>query len=277
MFGQMITIPVAFRHQSSTFPNYGKREGMLPQTWWSQIIDSTLFPVLSDLNIPEDVIRKTILPDLSQQLLRHFSSKKGYSIHEDSANVLETIRNLRDNDKPGSRTIVGVVSNSDPRVGGILRSFGLNVSSTTPNNISTRLKPYYSDDHIDFLVLSYDIGFEKPSPEMFKAAENVARDILPPSEAQDPISKLYVGDDLEKDSHAAAKLGWDSILIDRHEKYGKDFSGLDQILHIPTNEIQQNTRIQRVSNLWPMDSSSLWPWDKEILQTKSRQSRFLSS
>jgi FMN phosphatase YigB (HAD superfamily) len=258
-------------------PNFGKLEGMSPQTWWSQVIESTMFPVLSDLSIPEDIIRKSVLPELSHKLLDHFSSQKGYRIHEDSANALETIRNLRFDDSPRSRTIVGVISNSDPRVAGILRSFGLRVSSTTPNSTSPWPKTYYSDDHVDFMVLSYNIGFEKPSPEMFKAAENITKAILPQSEAQDPISKLYIGDDFEKDGLGAAKAGWDSIVIDRHGKYREEFPRTDQMLTVPSHETQQQSRIQRVSSLWPMDSSTLWPWDRELLQTKSRKSGLILS
>ena len=61
------------------------------------------------------------------------------------------------------------------------------------------------DNDIQFIVMSYDVGFEKPDPRIFKAAENLML-------ASDFI---HVGDDPVKDIFGASESGWKCILLDR--------------------------------------------------------------
>ena len=77
------------------------------------------------------------------------------------------------------------------------------------------------DDDISFVVLSYDVGHEKPDRRVFEAAESMLKETLaeggsnPESQSIDAYEKLYVGDSLEKDYHGAKAAGWDSLLLRR--------------------------------------------------------------
>ena len=67
---------------------------------------------------------------------------------------------------------------------------------------------------IDFVVLSYDIGFEKPDRRIFDEAQRVAlaRACAP---ASAKWSYMHVGDDKDKDYQGARNAGWRGILVDR--------------------------------------------------------------
>lgn len=67
---------------------------------------------------------------------------------------------------------------------------------------------------IDFSVMSYDAGFEKPDRRIFQAAESMVK-VLPSSRGMDPESweKVFVGDDFEKDAKGAAEAGWSGIFV----------------------------------------------------------------
>jgi hypothetical protein len=214
---------------------------MSPSTWWTHVIISTLAPALSKLHITDRDIESSILPNLSKLLLERFSSKEGYLLHEDSYQALNSLLESRTHDSPGSRTIVGVISNSDPRVRPILRSCGLQVSDVGPAT-----KPPFitaPNDHIQFVVLSYDVGYRKPAPEIFKAAEDIARSLIPEDERHHPLEKIYIGDDVEKDGVAAVNAGWNSFIVNRSVR--------------ESSESQHLEKFHRLSSLFPLPASIL--------------------
>lgn len=79
------------------------------------------------------------------------------------------------------------------------------------------------------MVLSYDVGAEKPEREIFDAAKQMLgetlRDASSGEGAQraDEFEMLFVGDDLEKDVLGARDAGWNSVLLDREGRYGERF------------------------------------------------------
>lgn len=71
---------------------------------------------------------------------------------------------------------------------------------------------------IDFTVLSYDVGFEKPDKRIFAAAEEMLGSLLDADEQKVEAgewSKVYVGDEFEKDVVGATQAGWYAVLVDR--------------------------------------------------------------
>ena len=106
-----------------------------------------------------------------------------------------------------SACIVGVITNSDDRVPSILSSLGLQVGLWRYGNDSwTSIRP---DDDIHFVLMSYDIGLEKPDSEIFDSVKQM----LPGQERF-----LHIGDDLQKDYYAAKRAGWEGFLLDREAK-----------------------------------------------------------
>lgn len=116
---------------------------------------------------------------------------------------------------------VGIITNSDDRVFSILSSLGLstgplrygrNMDSVTPGVHIVSESGEMSD--VDFITLSYDVGFEKPSHQIFDAAKELGR-LGWVYEDRDKVRYIHVGDDLDKDVHGAQQAAWEGILLDR--------------------------------------------------------------
>ncbi|KAL9010385.1 MAG: hypothetical protein Q9173_004678 [Seirophora scorigena] len=202
---------IAFDHERSERPNYGKATGMNASQWWANIINSTFSAVLpKSTPVPETLVAA---------LIHRFSSKEGYRLYDDVIpcfQLLESWRNGTMTASHGQSTLprvhIGVITNSDARVSVILTSLGIRTNSrryssnTTVNSTSTF--------DIDSVTLSYDVGFEKPNKNIFDAAKS-----LNPFNAESDSSYLHVGNSLGSDYYGAQKAGWRSVLLDRDSRY----------------------------------------------------------
>lgn len=125
---------------------------------------------------------------------------------------------------PG-RVVVGVITNSDDRVPFILESLGLSVSWLRYNNLRASRaqdRALRGAHDVDFVIMSYDVGHEKPDNRIFGAAEGILEAILPIEDgfegmksALDEWDKVYIGDEYAKDVVGAVNAGWNAVLIDR--------------------------------------------------------------
>lgn len=77
---------------------------------------------------------------------------------------------------------------------------------------------------VDFTVLSYDVGAEKPDGKIFAAAEEMLGTLLRREEGSagsssdasaEAWSKVYVGDEYEKDVVGATQAGWKAVIVER--------------------------------------------------------------
>lgn len=246
----------AFQTHSSRSPNYGRASTggtsttttttttptPTPERWWADVVHDTFKPLLSLFSPPASPQLQQHIPDrLAGELFRHFSTGKAYELFPDTMPFIRQMRRLRLRHRhrhPGSPlpssllssslpgvqdVVVGVLTNSDPRVAGILQSLGLELGS--PNG-----GPGQPD--LDFVLTSYEIGHEKPSPMAFAEAEQRARAALglPRLQLGDQQSyhdqtgaelhtvKVHVGDDLHKDYWGPIRSGrgWDAVLLARN-------------------------------------------------------------
>jgi len=171
-----------------------------------QIIHNTFQPLVgSDQQIHKD---------LAPRLLHRFNCEEGYLLYPD---VVPLIQRLRGNAQPGApRVVIGVITNSDDRVPDVLTALGLRVNAFRFGHERAD-KPSYTQQHdIDFTVLSYDVGYEKPDKRIFAAAEDMLK-ADPTAADTDPASwdKVYIGDEYAKDVVGALDAKWNAVLIDR--------------------------------------------------------------
>ena len=143
------------------------------------------------------------MPDL----ITRFNTAAGYTLYPDVLPFFESLRQMKTvshGDSALSKPIVGVITNSDDRVPSILSSFGLQVGLCRHGNDAQA--SFKAEDDINFVMLSYDVGFEKPSSEIFDATKQMV-----------PFHErfLHVGDDLQNDYYAAKRAGWEGVLLDR--------------------------------------------------------------
>lgn len=117
---------------------------------------------------------------IGHHLIRHFSSGNAYELFDGSTALLEDIR--------GRGVILGVISNSDERLEGILVHLGVR-------------------HYFDFVITSYAARVAKPDPKIFHQALSCVDYNIRSSEA------LHIGDDLQRDYLAARRCGWHSVLV----------------------------------------------------------------
>ena len=130
--------------------------------------------------------------------------------------------------------IVGVVTNSDDRVPDILTSLRLRVSPLRYGDDIKAALPDSKND-IDFSVMSFDVGHEKPDPRIFHAAECMLAHLIPDrknstAERGASVEKIYVGDEHSKDVEGAVNAGWNAVLIAPYEEVARhsDVKWLDE-------------------------------------------------
>lgn len=109
---------------------------------------------------------------------------------------------------------IGIITNSDPRVASVLSDLGLHVGHRKyrTNTCALDLEDS-SQEHINFVVMSYDVGFEKPDRRIF----DVARQLGSKGQLIEPYECLHVGDHIQQDFLGAQAAGWNSLLLNRHQ------------------------------------------------------------
>jgi FMN phosphatase YigB (HAD superfamily) len=171
-------------------------------------------------------------PALITELLHTFSTKDGYKLYPDVKNFFHELRNPTISKRPDSleppwpykKIMVGVITNSDDRIPGILESLGLKVGSKRFGQTGQYSPQPNVNNDIDFVVHSYDVGHEKPDKRIFDAATCVLSELLVRDGkglTSNDFEKLYVGDDAEKDHEGATAAGWHAVLVDRNGVMGK--------------------------------------------------------
>ncbi|KAK8171290.1 hypothetical protein BKA80DRAFT_339282 [Phyllosticta citrichinensis] len=184
---------------------------------------------------------------LASDLINRFSGSAFYHYMKSVPSTIKTLRNIEANsDFP---VIIGVISNSDPRIASILRSLGFSVGDDEPmRNIQHVVNTFYSSSSaqeqqeqqeqrpqpplidrakrpdFDFVLASYDAEYQKPEREIFGLAERYAADMMRrlPAPAMHsllypwpyPFYRLHVGDDINKDAVAAVNAGWKALVYE---------------------------------------------------------------
>ena len=151
------------------------------------------------------------------------TSTPGYTLYPDVIPLLKQLK-AKQHQPDAGRVVIGIITNSDNRTADILTSMGVRVNPWHYGDQPSHSSAAQSADaqfDIDFTVLSYDVGFEKPDARIFAAAEQMLASLLSAEPQQqrrvdpDEWSKVYVGDEYEKDVVGATQAGWKAVLVDR--------------------------------------------------------------
>jgi putative hydrolase of the HAD superfamily len=118
------------------------------------------------------------------RLFSHFARASSWILYPETIEVLAALR-ARGLD-------LGVISNFDSRLRGILEGLGI-------------------DRYFSAVVLSSEAGYAKPSKEIFAAA-------LARLRIEDPATAMHVGDAPENDALGAARAGLIGVLVRRDGK-----------------------------------------------------------
>ncbi|XP_029005753.1 haloacid dehalogenase-like hydrolase domain-containing protein 3 [Betta splendens] len=165
----------AYQHYSSTYPNYGLAQGLHGQSWWMGVVRDTFARCR--------VQDPALLNKMAENLYHNFSNSENWEVFPDSEKALKSCSSL------GLK--LGVVSNFDSRLEGILRVCGLL-------------------SHFSFLVTSEEAGVAKPTPAIFLQA--LQKCGVPAA------SVAHIGDHYVNDYLTSRSVGIHGFLLDRHNQ-----------------------------------------------------------
>ena len=244
-----------FKSQSSRYPNYGKAGGsMTVESWWDNVVYGAFRPLCRGDHIPDS---------LGPTLFRHFSSREAYALYPDVVPFLQSMRKLRQKytDPKGPIIAIGVITNSDDRALNILESLGLKIGSVNirrnePSHPFSGASGYNSADDINFLVTSYETGYEKPDSRIFEEADWRTLRLWPSRWEQSSqhnltgsnlisrtfgllwkragITRIHVGDDFEKDYQGAKVTGRQAMHLCRNKEDGPKDYQISNLLDLAT-------------------------------------------
>ncbi|KAG9593975.1 hypothetical protein KCU77_g6268, partial [Aureobasidium melanogenum] len=211
----------------SAYPNYGKKTDMGARQWWTEVINKTFTPH-----------HQGPLPtNLTPTLINRFWCKDGYTLFPDVSYLQKLSHSPQRQRNASSRLVIGVITNSDDRVPDVLTSLGLKVNPlrynpTLKDSTQEARQAEEAQNHqhpdIDFCVMSYDVGVEKPSSEIFDAAVDTLSSLLS-SESKEYKKEdwglVYVGDEVGKDAKGAVMAGWNAVLLDRGGEVDTAYEG----------------------------------------------------
>jgi len=137
--------------------------------WWRLLVEA----IFQNLQIP---IEKSF-PAFFQELYDFYGTAQAWHL---DAEALPLLRQARE------RFQIGLLSNYDKRLRRLVKGHGM-------------------ERFFDFLIISSEIGADKPHPEIFRAAADAA--------AVPPYRMLHIGDDAECDEVGARTAGFHTWLL----------------------------------------------------------------
>ena len=162
-----------------------------------QVIRSVFSPFATLSTLPEGLI-----PDLWDL----FSTSQGYEIYSDVLPFFKFLKEVKTRHQSPPLAI-GIITNSDDRVPSILSSLGLRVEFGRYD--AERSGDTHKEEvDIDFVTMSYDVGFSKPCRKIYDAAFKASG-----LSAFKDSQCIHVGDDLELDYYGALNAGWRGVLL----------------------------------------------------------------
>ncbi|CAG9761473.1 unnamed protein product [Ceutorhynchus assimilis] len=163
-----------FKRMVKEEPNFGLKSGLGWESWWKTVIRETF--KASKFQLKDEKLDR-----IADHLLEMYKTSACWQHAYGVPGILSYIRN--------KKIPMGVISNFDPRLEAIL--------------INTKLKHYF-----EFLLTSYENGFEKPDKRIFDLAlEKSNLTNLKPEEC------LHIGDKPHLDYAAAKNAGWNAFVI----------------------------------------------------------------
>lgn len=165
-----------FKAMNSLYPNWGySTPNFTWQQWWSLLVTNIFHCVKPDIDSEK-------LKELTKKLIRIYRTSDCYSHIDGGRDLVDKVR------RAGKQ--IGVISNFDPSLIQVLNEVGL-------------------ADKFDFILTSYDVGFQKPNKEIYNASLKISN--VQPHEA------LHIGNMYALDYIGARNAGWSSLLITSNE------------------------------------------------------------
>lgn len=186
----------SYKELTKQHPNFGK-DSISWERWWTRLIEMTF----------QGHLTEHAKVEVSKQLIADFKTPTCWQVADGGVELVNLLK------KCG--TVVGVISNFDPRLHQILTNLSINKC-------------------FKFVLTSYEAGVCKPDGKIFTIAQAQYGSNILPREC------LHIGDDLEKDYNAARATGWHALLVtSKSIKCVNSYSSLNELYKaIESNTVQ---------------------------------------
>lgn len=145
-----------------------------------------------------------------------FGTKRGYELFPDARAFFQSIIRIKEMRVFPCFT-TGIISNSDDRVPSVLSSLGLSISTKRHGTaVTSEMDCRNGAFDIDFIAMSYDVGFSKPASEIFDAALQLSG-----QKVSAETQLIHVGDDIDQDCNGAVNAGWQAIILESRRSEGR--------------------------------------------------------
>ncbi|KAI5294922.1 hypothetical protein KEM52_002853 [Ascosphaera acerosa] len=276
----------AFKAEDAKHPIYGY-DGALrgthlgPREWWGEVIQACLQELMGGQKAsgPEATQGPGVPKACVEEIIDRFGSIEAYALYDDVGPFFDELRTLRETlrtplqspsqrQQSGPRICAAVVSNSDGRLDNILRAFGLRVGDArrrlAEQHIPQRsdavedaradddaigIDERTTDNDIDFVLTSFQVGHEKPHPRIFELAADMAASPGNMKDCRDDWFLIHVGDHYRKDGEGAVAAGYDKSLV------------LQRDGHSDASLASGDSRVERIASLL-----DVLPYLKKALQ-----------
>ncbi|KAJ3412459.1 hypothetical protein HDV05_000713 [Chytridiales sp. JEL 0842] len=208
----------AYRELDRKEPVFGRGTGGEYEGWWNKVIHTTLTTAgIQTAATSQSPSSSSSMHKISTSLFHYFSTSQPFEL---LPNAKETLHALKTGSHKkfqvarggAEEVVVGVVSNSDPRTGRVLRELGL------------------GEGLVDFVVTSYEASHSKPAPQIFDLALQKANQVRMirnyHSGTIQPHECVHVGDCAERDLGGALGAGWNGVLV------GEGEGGVERVLDV---------------------------------------------
>jgi FMN phosphatase YigB (HAD superfamily) len=180
----------AFKTKTADAPNFGKGQTGGSKAWWQDI----MYQTMTGAGVPAKALQP-IFKNVFEEL--YHDAHANWELLPTTPAAVSSLRTWCD--YHGCH--LAVVANMDERLNSMVSALGLSGS-------------------FDFVLSSYGCGAEKPAPEMFHKALDLARVPKYALAASVPVA-LHCGNSAMDDLHGALGAGFGAVLVDRRfEKLG---------------------------------------------------------
>ena len=173
-------------YYNALWPCFGSLNGVSSYIYWRHIVLDMLAP--SNDALQAELLSNPQFDILARQIFHYYETSEAWSL---IPSALSSIQSLSD-----MNIHLAVISNWDDRLHNILAGFDL---------------PKY----FQAVILSHEVGVEKPDVRIFEIAEQSVRKQSSVQQSNFQL-KIHIGDNLKKDGYGAIKAGWTSIVISEH-------------------------------------------------------------
>ena len=177
----------AFKEGLQKYPCFTGQEQLSDRSWWKYTVRRSFENCGCQFS---GKTGEVLFDRLFLRVYQHFATDDGYELYSDVKPFITWCKE--------QGLLLGIISNNVTRI------------------VDTTLPMLGVHKYFDFFVVSQEVGYEKPSPEIFQSALTISQTIEP---SILPKNILHIGDNYVTDYCGSRSFGMQSLFLDRNHQH----------------------------------------------------------